>query len=65
MGENSGRVEVYDCERMTRIRQIKVHYNRVGVMLNSDFPEAFLSGSKDNMIKLNDLRIRKTDVATL
>lgn len=56
---------MYDCERMTRIRQIKVHYNRVGVMMNSDFPEAFLSGSKDNLIKLNDLRIRKTDVATL
>ena len=42
-----------------------MHYNRVGVLQDSDCPEAFLSGSKDNLIKLNDIRIRKTDVATL
>lgn len=48
-----------------RIRQINIHYDRIGTIQDSDFPEAFLSGSKDKLIKLNDLRIKKTDVATL
>lgn len=42
-----------------------MHYDRVGVIQPSDIPEAFISGSKDKLIKLNDLRIKKTDVATL
>lgn len=31
----------------------------------SDMPQAFLTGSKDKLIKLNDIRIKKADVATL
>lgn len=31
----------------------------------SDLPEAFLTGSKDKLIKLNDIRVKKADVATL
>lgn len=48
-----------------RIRQINVHYDRVGTIQLSNCHEAFLSGSKDKIIKLNDLRLRKADVATL
>lgn len=48
-----------------KIRQINVHYDRVGTIQMSDLPEAFLTGSKDKLIKLNDIRVKKADVATL
>lgn len=48
-----------------KLRQLNVHYDRVGTIQLSDLPEAFLSGSKDKQIKLNDIRIKKADVATL
>lgn len=48
-----------------KIRQINVHYDRVGTIQMSDLPEAYLTGSKDKLIKLNDIRIKKADVVTL
>ncbi len=48
-----------------KLRQINVHYDRVGTIQMSDIPEAFLSGSKDKLIKLNDIRIKRADVGTL
>lgn len=42
-----------------------MHYDRVGTIQMSDMPQAFLTGSKDKLIKLNDIRIKKADVATL
>ena len=48
-----------------KVRQINVHYDRVGVLQDSDSPSTFLSASKDKIIKLNDLRIKKTDVAIM
>lgn len=32
LGETTGRIEVHDSEKLKRIRQIKTHYNRVGVI---------------------------------
>jgi WD40 repeat protein len=64
IGESTGRVEVYDNEKNRKVRQINIHYDRVGVIQRADLPETFLSGSKDKLIKLNDLRIKKADVVS-
>ncbi len=65
LGESTGRIEVYDCQKRLKIRQINIHYDRVGVLQDSDGPNTFLSASKDKLIKLNDLRVRKADVCTM
>lgn len=64
LGESTGRVEVFDTEKSKRVRKVNIHYDRIGVVQNSHINEAFLSGSKDKTIKLNDLRIKKSDVMT-
>jgi cell division cycle protein 20 (cofactor of APC complex) len=64
IGESTGRVEVYDNEKGRKVRQINVHYDRVGVLQSAPLTATFLSGSKDRVIKLNDLRLKKADVAT-
>jgi WD40 repeat protein len=65
IGESTGRVEVYNNEVNRKVRQMNIHYDRVGVIQKADSDDTFLSGSKDTLIKLNDIRVRKADVVTL
>lgn len=67
LGDETGRVEFYDTIKSCLARNMNLHYNRVGVIENSQGTlglNTFFTGSKDQTIKLNDLRLKKPDVET-
>lgn len=68
VGEVTGRVQVLDGVKNCRVRQMNIHYDRVGIIKSMEGAfnaNAFLTGSKDKLIKINDLRLKKSDVQTM
>ena len=66
-GDTTGRIELHDLEKNCKIRQMNLHYSRVGVIehFGSIFnPHTFLSGSKDKIMKLSDIRLKNPEVKT-
>lgn len=56
MGQEDGRVSIYDARTSQQLRQLSPHGGRVGVL--ATLPQTVSSGSADRLIFHRDLRIR-------